>query len=155
MSVAVVQKHEENIDGIKEIMSHFETDNQIFYSSFPSAVLKKARETPFDLVIGGGLFCDPISDGKDFAREMKRLDPTSFFIMYSTMAEQSPFIDGYIPKPWGTCGAPTLHGSLIPVLTQGTERMFRERDYWKMEVAFPHLILPGRKRSTTWMSEFR
>ena len=137
--IFVVQRHTGNLEGIRSLVDKVGTPNNIQYFNFPDDVISVASNA--DIIVSGNVFESMrYKSGKDFARDLKRLHPEVFFIMYSTMPMRSACVDAYIDKPCGTGSNHTLHKPLVDVITHPSiGDLLRSRDFEKIRKMFPQI----------------
>lgn len=116
-NIAVVQRHYENLEGIRSLVDKHSHPNNIRYFCFPEDAIAMARSQGLDLVVSGNCFDSPrFSDARDFSKIIKKINPQIFFVMYSAVSQQYEHVDAGIRKPCFACGEPSLHKPLADFL---------------------------------------
>lgn len=139
--VIVVQRHIENVVGIRketEVINSKKTGEMLFTND-PGMVVENVKHGEPVLVVSGQVFAEAgdrsgIRHGDQLARIVKTLNPNVVFLVYSTMPEYAPFVDGFIPKPYGTASS-GCH-PLLPKVILAYERGMTASDLKKK---FPQL----------------
>jgi tetratricopeptide (TPR) repeat protein len=148
LRIAVVQRHPENLEGIRALMAAQTSPNTIEYFGHPSQVFQIAKSQPFDVVISGNVFDSELTEngevalGTEFAKLLKRASSRTIFFIYSTMPERGEDMDGFIAKRRGTAVCRELHEPLVDLLADaelGT--MIRARNWRTLKAKFPFVEL--------------
>lgn len=146
--IAIVQRHEANLEGIRLLLAERPNPNTIEYFQHPSEVLRIIRQRPFDVVISGNVFdsdltgCGAVGLGTEFARLVKQISPSTLFFMYSIMPEPNEFMDGVIPKARGTASDLQFHRLLADLVTNPTLIMLvRNKNWRRFQTTFPFVDL--------------
>mgnify|MGYP001587385061 CR=1 FL=1 len=105
MKIVVIQRHNENLRGIKESVAQInrERAGEIIYASEEDEVMEAVQDGSPALVVSGqvlGRYGG--GSGTDLARKVKRVNPQALFFIYSVMPDRNEAVDGVIPKSNGT-----------------------------------------------------
>lgn len=106
MKIIVIQRHSENLDGIRESVSRLNPTRaeEIVYTSEPAEVLEQVRSAQGEqvLVVSGQILGIYGFGGTDLANAVKHICPDALFYLYSVIPEWCESVDGIIPKPLHT-----------------------------------------------------
>jgi hypothetical protein len=115
MKIVVIQRHVENLRGIKKGVAKINRARaeEILFTSSENEVLWAVRDGSPVFVVSGQVL--DRGYGTDLAREVKRINPRALFFIYSVMPERNKSVDGIIPKRGGTAvsGEHSLLASIL------------------------------------------
>lgn len=138
MKIVVIQRHVENLRGIKENVARInrERAEEIIYASDESEVMEAIQDGNPALVVSGQVLgrCGD-GYGTDLARKVKQTNPRTLFFIYSVMPERNESVDGIIPKSKGTIDSGE-HSLLARILASDLDGATLE----SMKAAFPEIF---------------
>lgn len=106
MKIIVIQRHSENLDGIRESVFRLNPTRaeEIVYTSEPAEVLEQVRNAQGEqvLVVSGQILGIYGFEGTDLANAVKHICPDALFYLYSVSPGWCESVDGIIPKPLHT-----------------------------------------------------
>lgn len=130
MKIIVIQRHFENLVGIKAEVAKINQKRaeEIIFTNVPEEVLDAVHDGLPVIVVSGQVFGPFLFSGTDLARQVKQVNPQAQFYMYSVIPERNEAVDGVIPKRNGTAvngQHPVLAGILTSDLDGATPETLR------------------------------
>ena len=150
MKTIVIQRHSENLDGIKAAVAEINNARaeEIIYTPDPQKVLQEVRGEDSMTIVSGQVLSGTIYWGTDLARQIKKTNPKALFFIYSVMPERNESVDGIIPKEDGTIGTGE-HSLLARVLTSDLEHATPRG----VKTAFPEILILEKGSAVTYVVE--